>query len=218
MLAAPAPSTAWPRPARPPQRYKQSMSGILGAAKASTGPLWRAQRRMNKYRALEEHEAAREEVEESGNEGEEATLAGGSKKGRKGAAAAGGAHKRGGKAAGRGEKAAARKRLVGSDDSSSEEEGEEEDARAAADAVAAMQKLLLATAKKVGQRVRRPGRPACLHGQLLPSRCCQALVWDHAGSALLSRRAASRQRLLPAAAGRPQPRARLRRPGRRSRP
>lgn len=135
------------------QKYKESVGNILSAAKASAGPLWKAQRRMNaNYRLLgkqedeqgAEEQHSEEEEEEGQQQGQD--QAGGSK-GRKGAAAGG---KKGGKAApaqrGKGKKkAVATKRLVESESSSEEEEEEE---GAAAEAAEAMEKLMLATAKK----------------------------------------------------------------------
>ncbi|PRW56400.1 divinyl chlorophyllide a 8-vinyl- chloroplastic [Chlorella sorokiniana] len=136
------------------QKYKEAMHSIVSAARASTGPLWRAQRLMNaKYRQLEAEEQEREQEEEE----EEEQAASGSKA--KGAAKGRGAAKsksskagsKGGKG-GRGKAAPTDKALVDSDSESSDGEDWDEEAAAAADAAAeaaeAMQKLLLATAKK----------------------------------------------------------------------
>lgn len=106
---------------------------------------YRLQRQLNaKYRLLDEQQAKEQEEDEHEQEGaKHAPLAGPSK-------AAGKARRAGGQAKGRGgrggRKGAAQKRLVSSDsDSELEEEGEDEAA-----AVAAMEKLMLATSKKVG--------------------------------------------------------------------
>ncbi|PSC69838.1 hypothetical protein C2E20_6723 [Micractinium conductrix] len=127
------------------QKYKESVAGILSAAKVSAGPLWRAQRRLNaKYRALEEQRGAEGKHEEEAAAGDEA--AEGAAAGRKRAAGKKGPTKKApAKKAGKG----TGKRLVESDSESSDEsEGEWEREAAAADAAAAMEKLMLATAGK----------------------------------------------------------------------
>lgn len=104
---------------------------------------WHAQRQLNaKYRLLDEQqaEAEAEEQEQEGAEG--APLEGPSKPAGKARGAGGKAKGRGGRGS---KKGAAQRRLVGSD-SDSELEGAGEDEAAA---VAAMEKLMLATAKKV---------------------------------------------------------------------
>lgn len=113
-------------------------------------PAWLLQRQLNaKYRLLEEQQAEREE--EQGLVGpDEAPLA----RPHKSAGKAKGAGGKGGKGGGRdgrgGRKGAARQRLVGSDSDSELEDtaGDEAAAVAAADA---MEKLMLATARKVGR-------------------------------------------------------------------
>jgi hypothetical protein len=138
------------------QKYKQSMGNILGAARASAGPLWKAQRRMNRYRLLDEHDAAGDHQDDEASKGREQELAhiqgtAGTATVRDKKARA----KQAARAGGRGSKAAARARLVEpeADSSSSEDEGEAEgEAATAADAAAAMQKLVLATTGKVGVR------------------------------------------------------------------
>lgn len=145
--------TAWLQPCCWPAWPRAAATRPAHAARCAPSPpppAWLLQRQLNaKYRLLEEQQAEREE--EQGLVGpDEAPLA----RPHKSAGKAKGAGGKGGKGGGRdgrgGRKGAARQRLVGSDSDSELEDtaGDEAAAVAAADA---MEKLMLATARKVGR-------------------------------------------------------------------